>query len=88
MSYHPIIGILTLLLCVVLAYFIGKVITRNNILSWRKTKDDKEWTARDEKCFRRAIQVNMFFKNSNDVTNAQMLVVQHVFVCIGAHQRP
>ena len=44
MSYHPIIGILTLVLCVVLAYFIGKVITRNNILSWRKTKDDKDST--------------------------------------------
>jgi len=42
MSYHPIIGILTLLLCVFLAYFIGKVITRNNILSWRKIKDDKD----------------------------------------------
>ena len=42
MSYHPIIGILTLLLCISLAYFIGKVITRNNILRWRKIRNDKE----------------------------------------------
>ena len=42
MSYHPIIGILTLLLCIFLAYFIGKVITRNNILRWRKIRNDKE----------------------------------------------
>jgi hypothetical protein len=42
MSYHPIIGILTLIICVLLAYFIGKIITRNNILKWRKTKNDKE----------------------------------------------
>ena len=44
MSYHPIIGILTLLLCISLAYFIGKVITRNNILRWRKIRNDKEET--------------------------------------------
>jgi len=42
MSYHPIIGILILIICVLLAYFIGKIITRNNILKWRKTKNDKE----------------------------------------------
>ena len=42
MSYHPIIGILTLIICVLLAYFIGKIITRNNILKWRKTKSEKE----------------------------------------------
>ena len=42
MSYHPIIGILTLIICVLLAYFIGKIITRNNILKWRKTKSDTE----------------------------------------------
>jgi len=29
---------------VFLAYFIGKVITRNNILGWRKTKYDKDNT--------------------------------------------
>jgi hypothetical protein len=42
MSYHPIIGILILVICILLAYFIGKIITRNNILKWRKTKNDKE----------------------------------------------
>ena len=42
MSYHPIIGILILVMCILLAYFIGKIITRNNILKWRKTKNDKE----------------------------------------------
>ena len=42
MSYHPIIGILILVICILLAYFIGKIITRNDILKWRKTKNDKE----------------------------------------------
>jgi hypothetical protein len=42
MSYHPIIGILILVICILLAYFIGKIITRNNILKWRKIKNDKE----------------------------------------------
>jgi hypothetical protein len=42
MSYHPIIGILILVICILLAYFIGKIITRNNILKWRKTKNGKE----------------------------------------------
>ena len=42
MSYHPVIGILILIICILLAYFIGKIITRNNILKWRKTKNDKD----------------------------------------------
>lgn len=39
MNYHPIMGILILLLCILIAYFIGKIITKNNILKWRKTKN-------------------------------------------------
>ena len=42
MNYHPIMGILILILCILIAYFIGKVITRNNFLKWRKTKNNKE----------------------------------------------
>mgnify|MGYP001564415928 FL=1 len=42
MNYHPIMGILILILCILTAYFIGKVITRNNFLKWRKTKNNKE----------------------------------------------
>ena len=39
MNYHPIMGILILILCILIAYFIGKIITKNNILKWRKTKN-------------------------------------------------
>jgi hypothetical protein len=39
MNYHPIMGILILVLCILIAYFIGKIITKNNILKWRKTKN-------------------------------------------------
>jgi hypothetical protein len=39
MNYHPIMGILMLILCILIAYFIGKIITKNNILKWRKTKN-------------------------------------------------
>ena len=39
MNYHPIMGILLLILCILIAYFIGKIITKNNILKWRKTKN-------------------------------------------------
>jgi len=39
MNYHPIMGILILILCILSAYFIGKIITKNNILKWRKTKN-------------------------------------------------
>ena len=39
MNYHPIMGILILILCILIAYFIGKIITKNNILKWRKIKN-------------------------------------------------
>ena len=39
MNYHPIMGILILILCILIAYFIGKIITKNNILKWRKAKN-------------------------------------------------
>ena len=42
MNYHPIMGILILVLCILIAYFIGKIITKNNILKWRKTKNDND----------------------------------------------
>jgi len=37
MSYHPIMGICTLILCIFLAYLIGKIITKKNILRWKRT---------------------------------------------------
>ena len=43
MSYHPIMGILILILCVILAYLIGKIITKKNILRWKSSdKDNKK----------------------------------------------
>ncbi|PPR15050.1 MAG: hypothetical protein CFH33_01666 [Alphaproteobacteria bacterium MarineAlpha9_Bin3] len=42
MSYHPIMGILILILCVFLAYLIGKIITKKNILRWRRTETDEK----------------------------------------------
>ena len=42
MSYHPIMGILTLIFCVLLAYLIGKIITKNNILRWKSTDKDSK----------------------------------------------
>ena len=36
MNYHPIMGILIFLLSIVIAYFIGKVITKKNIFRWKK----------------------------------------------------
>ena len=40
MNYHPIMGILTLIFCIILAYFIGKVITKKNILRWKSSDKD------------------------------------------------
>ena len=40
MNYHPIMGILILVLCVFLAYLIGKIITKKNILKWKRTDID------------------------------------------------
>ena len=42
MNYHPIMGILILILCVVLAYLIGKIITKKNILKWKRTDIDSK----------------------------------------------
>jgi len=43
MSYHPIMGILILIFCVILAYLIGKIITKKNILRWKSSdKDNKK----------------------------------------------
>ena len=42
MSYHPIMGILTLIFCVLLAYLIGKIITKNSILRWKSTDKDSK----------------------------------------------
>jgi hypothetical protein len=42
MNYHPIMGILILILCILIAYFIGKIIAKNNILKWRKTKNHND----------------------------------------------
>ena len=40
MSYHPIMGILVLILCIFVAYLIGKIITKKNILRWKRTNND------------------------------------------------
>ncbi|MDG2000507.1 MAG: hypothetical protein P8J46_01825 [Alphaproteobacteria bacterium] len=42
MNYHPIMGILTLIFCIILAYFIGKVITKKNILRWKSSDKDSK----------------------------------------------
>tara|TARA_Y100000994_G_scaffold74598_1_gene61346 strand:- start:2147 stop:2335 length:189 start_codon:yes stop_codon:yes gene_type:complete len=42
MNYHPIMGILILILCVFLAYLIGKIITKKNILKWKRTDIDSK----------------------------------------------
>tara|TARA_B100000579_G_C22553200_1_gene720789 strand:- start:20 stop:208 length:189 start_codon:yes stop_codon:yes gene_type:complete len=42
MSYHPIMGILILVLCVFLAYLIGKIITKKNFLRWKRTTSDEK----------------------------------------------
>ena len=42
MKYHPIMGILILILCVFLAYLIGKIITKKNILKWKRTDIDSK----------------------------------------------
>ena len=40
MSYHPIMGICTLFLCIFLAYLIGRIITKKSILRWKRTDID------------------------------------------------
>jgi len=40
MSYHPIMGICTLILCIFLAYLIGRIITKKSILRWKRTDID------------------------------------------------
>ena len=40
MSYHPIMGICTLILCIFLAYLVGKIITKKSILKWKRTDID------------------------------------------------
>ena len=40
MSYHPIMGILTLILCIFLAYLIGSIITKKNIIRWKRNDND------------------------------------------------
>ena len=40
MSYHPIMGILTLILCIFLAYLIGRIITKKNIIRWKRNDND------------------------------------------------
>ena len=40
MSYHPIMGILTLILCILLAYLIGRIITKKNIIRWKRNDND------------------------------------------------
>ena len=40
MNYHPIMGILTLIFCIILAYIIGKIITKKNILRWKSSDKD------------------------------------------------
>ena len=40
MSYHPIMGILTLTLCIFLAYLIGRIITKKNIIRWKRNDND------------------------------------------------
>ena len=42
MNYHPIMGILILILCIVLAYLIGKIITKKNILRWKSSDKDSK----------------------------------------------
>ena len=42
MSYHPIMGILILILCVILAYLKGKIITKKNILRWKSSDKDSK----------------------------------------------
>ena len=42
MNYHPIMGILILIFCIMLAYFIGKLITKKNILKWRRTDNPND----------------------------------------------
>ena len=40
MNYHPIMGILTLILCIFLAYLIGRIITKKNIIRWKRNDND------------------------------------------------
>jgi hypothetical protein len=35
-------GILMLIFCIMLAYFIGKLITKKNILKWRRTDNPND----------------------------------------------
>ena len=42
MNYHPIMGILIFILCIFLAYLIGKIMTKNNILKWKRTDNSKK----------------------------------------------
>tara|TARA_A100001037_G_scaffold163910_1_gene147566 strand:- start:3338 stop:3526 length:189 start_codon:yes stop_codon:yes gene_type:complete len=41
MNYHPIMGILIFILSLVIAYFIGKIITKKNIFKWRRNPNPK-----------------------------------------------
>ena len=42
MNYHPIMGILILFLCILIAYFVGKIITKKNILRWNKNSSTEK----------------------------------------------
>ena len=41
MNYHPIMGISILIICIIIAYFIGKIISKKNILRWKKDSSTK-----------------------------------------------
>ena len=42
MNYHPIMGIFIFILSLVIAYLIGKIITKKNIFKWKKNPNQNK----------------------------------------------
>ncbi len=38
LNYHPIMGILIFIFSLIIAYFIGKIITKKNIFKWKRSE--------------------------------------------------
>ena len=41
LNYHPIMGILIFIFSLIIAYFIGKTITKKNIFKWKRNESSK-----------------------------------------------